>query len=318
MSEKYTIILFYKYEPVANPEGFRDWNKMVCEELNLKGRIIVAKEGINATLEGETENIEKYLEAIKVIGKEKKEFGDFSDIEVKTSAGTGNGFPKLKVKARAEIVAMNLGSDDFSPRETTGEYLAPEELKQWYESGKDFAVVDMRNDYEFKVGHFKDSINPDLENFRDLPKNLDKIEHLKDKTVLTVCTGGVRCEKASGFLKKKGFKNVFQLKGGMHTYMEQFPGQDFLGTLYTFDDRVVMNFGGEREVIAHCDLCGNSSENYINCAYPLCHKHFIICSSCSKGEENFCTKDCEEKHKSKPARQMPEHKAMAGGSKVSV
>ncbi len=296
---KYTIILFYKYEEVQNPEGFREWNKQICEELGLKGRIIVAREGINATVEGKTEDIEKYLTSIKEIGQEKKEFGDFSDIEVKTSVGPGNSFPKLKVKARQEIVALSLGTDDFSPRQTTGEYLAPEELKKWYESGKDFAIVDMRNDYEFKVGHFKNSINPDLENFRDLSKNIFKLEPLKEKTVVTVCTGGVRCEKASGFLKKKGFKDVYQLKGGMHKYMEQFPGQDFLGTLYTFDGRVVMDFGGEREVISHCELCGESSENYINCAYPLCHKHFIICQKCSKGEENFCSKNCEERYKQK-------------------
>ncbi len=295
---EYTILLLYKYTKVENPENFKNWMRVLCEKLNLKGRIIIAKEGINVTLEGKTEDTKEYIEKLKKCGVKNPEFGDFSDVHVKTSKGTGNAFPRLSVKVRNEIVSLHLGEEDFSPTEITGSYLKPEELKKWYEENKDFVIVDMRNDYEFKVGHFKNSINPQFENFRDLPKKLNEFEDIKEKTVVTVCTGGVRCEKASGYLKKKGFKNVYQLHGGMHTYMEEFPGEDFLGALYTFDNRVVMDFGGNREIVGRCDMCNAPSERYVNCSNLMCHKHFICCENCiPKDKPIFCSDSCKEKVK---------------------
>ena len=148
----------------------------------------------------------------------------FSNTPQKKTAWNGETFLKISVKIRPEIVSLHL-ENDINPNELTGVHLKPEELKKWYESGKDFVVVDFRNDYEFKVGRFKNSIMPKLQNFRDIPKALGDLHDLKDKTVLTVCTGGVRCEKASGLLKREGFKDVYQLDGGMVTYMEKFPGQ---------------------------------------------------------------------------------------------
>jgi UPF0176 protein len=148
--------------------------------------------------------------------------GNFSDLWFKHSPGTGNAFPKLKVKVRKEIVTLGLGEEgDIDPNEITGTHLKPEELKQWIDNGEDVTIIDMRNDYEYKVGHFAGSINPKLDNFRDLAVTLPKLEHLKDKKVLTVCTYGVRCEKASGFLKSKGFNDVYQLDGGIGSYMKK-------------------------------------------------------------------------------------------------
>lgn len=145
-----------------------------------------------------------------------------------------------------------------------------------------------------------------MENFRDLPKVIPKIEDLKDEPVVTVCTGGVRCEKASAYIKKKGFKEVYQLDGGMATYMEKFPGKDFVGSLYVFDNRVVMNYdnkvkegkeGQLHEVIGKCMKCGIASERYINCENDLCHLHFICCENCVNIDgKSYCGRNCVEKN----------------------
>ncbi len=284
MADSYKILLYYKYTKVEDPEALAAWHRGVCEELGFKGRIIIAKEGINGTLEGTVENTEKYKEMLS----EK-----LAGIEFKESVGTGSAFPKMKIKVRPEIVSLHLGEDDVDPNQITGKHLSPEEMKKWYEENQDFVVLDMRNDYEFAVGRFKNSINPPIENFREVPEHLEKIAHLKDKKVVTVCTGGVRCEKASGYLLKKGFKDVYQLHGGMHKYMEKFPGEDFLGTLYTFDGRIVMDFGGAREIVGKCYFCGELSERYENCARSECNKRFIRCSTCADAEEKeWCSDVC--------------------------
>lgn len=284
----YTIILFYKYVKIDDPKKLCEEQRKLCEELSLKGRIIVAHEGINATLEGTEDNIQKYL---NIYLKDPR----FSDTHIKRSSGTGDAFPKLSVKVRPEIVSLHL-ENDIDPNQITGVHLKPEELKKWYESGKDFIVVDMRNDYEFKVGRFKNSILPNLSNFRDLSKNLKDIEEYKDKTVLTVCTGGVRCEKASGLLVREGFKDVYQLDGGMVSYMEKFPAQEFEGSLYVFDKRILMHFDSEdkHKVIGKCDKCEVSSERYVNCRNPQCNKHFICCEDCSEEDgKAFCSEECK-------------------------
>lgn len=289
----YKIILFYKYVNIDDPENLRKEQLALCTRLGLKGRVIVAKEGINATLEGTTENIDEYLKVYLADPR-------FSDTHIKKSEGLGDSFPKLSVKNRPEIVSLHL-EEDINPNEITGTHLKPEELKQWYESGKDFVVVDMRNDYEFKVGRFKDSIMPKLQNFRDIPEALSDIEHLKDKTVLTVCTGGVRCEKASGLLKREGFKDVYQLDGGIVSYMEKFPAEEFQGTLYVFDKRITMDFDAKNNladkhvVVGKCDKCEVASERFVNCKYPQCNKHFICCESCSEEDgRSFCSVECRD------------------------
>ena len=170
----------------------------------MKGRIIIAAEGLNGTVEGLLEHTQQYVEEMR---KDLR----FADMNFKRSPGTGQAFPKLSVKARSEIVSAHLGDEDVNPNEMTGKYLSAEELYNWIHSDKEFYIVDMRNDYEHSVGFFRNSILPPLKNFRDLPKILPSLTHLKNKTVVTVCTGGVRCEKASGFLVKHGFTDVYQL-----------------------------------------------------------------------------------------------------------
>ena len=252
----YVVLLFYKYVRIDDPEAFRDEHRKLLEHIGMKGRYIVAHEGINATCEGTPEQVNTYVQVLTSDPR-------FEHIHFKYSKGTGDAFPKLKIKARPEIVTLGLGENDFDPNEITGTHLKPEELHQWFAENQDFTIIDMRNDYEHAVGHFPNSVLPKLENFRDLPKVLADLEQYKDKKVLTVCTGGIRCEKASGYLVQQGFKEVYQLDGGMVSYMEQYPAQNFLGAMYTFDNRNVIDYdGGNHPIVGKCIECENPTEEY--------------------------------------------------------
>lgn len=279
------VLLFYKYVTVEDPEALKEWVIARAKALGLTGRVIIAEEGINGTLEGTLPHTNIFKDELLLDPR-------FSDVQVKTSASKGDSFPKLSVKVRDEIVGTRFDKNKVDPRKETARHLRPEELRAWYENQKDFVVVDMRNDYEFLSGHFKDSINPKLDNSRDLPAVLSHLEPLKNKTVLTVCTGGVRCEKMSAYLLSEGFSDVYQLDNGIHGYMEKYPGQDYLGTLYTFDQRLTMDFGGDREIIGRCFLCDAKTESYVNCADNTCHYHFLACDACRKESGTFCSEAC--------------------------
>ncbi len=282
------MLLFYKYVTVPNPQKTANWLRGLAVRYRLLGRGIVAEEGINATFEGLLDDTEKFA-------KEVLQNPLFADMHIKRSVGDGKGFGKLSVKVRDEIVGTKFSREDADPRVRTAPRVSPQELKEWYQNNKDFVVVDMRNDYEFASGHFKNAIEPGIVASRDLPQALPKLEPLKDKTVLTVCTGGVRCEKMSAYLLSKGFENVYQLDGGIHSYMEQYPGEDFLGTLYTFDNRLTMDFGGEREIIGACDFCEGKTERYVNCANNTCHRHFLVCVQCLPLTDTpYCNDACKE------------------------
>ena len=289
MSSPTEIIIFYKYTPVADPAGFMAWMRQTCEEIGIFGRILIAHEGINGTVEGTREQIEAYTTAVRGCS-----FGDFSDVWFKVSPGTGSAFKKLKIKLRKEIVGTGLTADaDIDPNQITGTHIEAEELKRWIESGEKFEIIDMRNDYEYAVGHFKGSHNSNMENFRDLAKITPDLETLKEKKVLTVCTYGVRCEKASGYLKEQGFKDVYQLHGGIGTYMKKYPGQDFLGSLYVFDERMTEQFTDDYERIGTCVSCKSTSERFGNCAWHECHKQMIICNDCAPSADKiFCSETC--------------------------
>ncbi len=288
------ILLYYKYVKIDDPAKLMEEQKQLCKELNLKSRIIVSKEGINGTLEGLKPDTEKYMQVML-------EDSRFTNMNFKISEGTGNAFPKISVKVRSELVSAHLGDEDVDPNVTTGKYMSAEELHDLFKSGEEFYIIDMRNDYEHKVGYFKDSILPALKNFRDLPNIIKDWEHLKDKKIVTVCTGGVRCEKASGYLVSKGFKNVYQLHNGIVTYMEKYPNEDFLGKLYVFDGRVVMGFETDSDkhtIVSKCEKCGAVSDNYIDCAYIHCkgRRHIVCCKNCYAVDgKAYCSNDCEQK-----------------------
>lgn len=278
MKTKYKVLLYYKYAKIDDPKVLMDSQRAICEKLNLKGRIIVANEGINGTLEGKEVDIAKYCSDLK---KDKR----FVDVHFKISDGTGGAFAKLSIKLRDEIVSGHLGENNIDPAEITGEYITSEQLHKWIGDKREFYIVDMRNDFEQEVGMFEGSVKSGMHLFSDLPKTAEKIANLKNKTIVTVCTGGVRCEKASGFLLKNGFKNVYQLYGGIVTYMEKYPNEHFAGSLYVFDQRIVMGFNmcdPKHKVIGVCAKCKVKTENYVNCKDPDCNRHFIACVDCAK------------------------------------
>lgn len=275
----YQILLFYKYVYIDDPEAVRGWLNALCEKYSFKGRLIVATEGLNITLEGKSEDTESFIQALETDAR-------FVKIHYKKSTGNGGAFPKLSVKVRSEIVTLGLGVCDIDPNTITGKRLVPETLHLWFTTHeKEFYIIDMRNVYEHNVGKFDGSLCPPMENFRDLPKLIKSIAHLKQKTVVTVCTGGVRCEKASGYLLSQGFSDVWQLDGGIVSYMEQYPNEHFKGKLYVFDSRVVMGFYTDdpaHEVIGVCANCTSKSENIVDCRSGVCNGQFILCKDCEQ------------------------------------
>lgn len=287
----YQILLFYKYTKIEDPQKEMEFQKELCKKLNLKCRTIVATEGINGTLEGKTEDTEKYIE-------EMSSRPEFKDVHWKRSEGNGNAFPKISVKVRDELVSLKLNGKDIDPNKVTGKYITADELHQLYESGEEFYVVDMRNDYEQEIGHFENAHLIPMKVFRELPEKLESIKHLKDKKVITTCTGGIRCEKASGFLVENGFTDVYQLYGGMQTYIEKYPNEHFIGKLYVFDSRVVWGLNVDdpkHEVIGTCTKCGAKSDHYIDCKNKHCksHRHVIVCEDCCDGNgEAYCSEEC--------------------------
>jgi len=293
----YEIILFYKYVHIENPNAFMKEQREIQERLSLKGRTLIAHEGINATLEGTPEHIQAYVQELL---KDPR----FTGTHIKKSVGNGNAFPKCDIKVRDEIVASRLGACDIDPNIVTGKRLSPELLHKWIHEKKDFYIVDMRNAYEYNVGYFEESIKPSMENFRDLPKFVKSLKHLINKTVVTVCTGGVRCEKASGYLVQKGFADVWQLDGGIVSYMEKYPNENFLGKLYVFDSRISMGFytdDPKHTVVGKCVVCEKPCERFTNCARIECHRQLIACAGCEekKGTGFICRQGCKPNYRNK-------------------
>ena len=209
----YMVLLYYKYVPIANPERFVEDHRLLCQQLGLKGRILVAEEGINGTVAGEVGPIQQYQAALRSDQR-------FADLEFKISSGDASTFPKLMIKVRKEIVTLGL-KEDVDPNENTGTHLSPESWKQMIDEGGDEVILfDARNRYESDVGFFEGALRPEIEHFRDLPKVVDDYAHLKGKKILMYCTGGIRCEKASALFQKEGFENVYQLHGGIVSYLE--------------------------------------------------------------------------------------------------
>jgi UPF0176 protein len=276
----FQTLLYYKFIEISNPEALMKNHKVLCEELNLKGRVLISKEGINGTVEGTINDTNKYIETIN-------HSTEYGEIKFKKSLSNGKNFPKMAIKARDEIVTTGLPyHEELGPlKGVTGKYINADQLHELIKSDQEFYIIDMRNDYEFNVGHFENSIIPKaLKNFRNLPDILPEIEHLKHKKIVTVCTGGIRCEKASGFLMYHGFTDVSQLQDGIVTYMEKYPNKDFIGKLYVFDNRIMMGFNvnsPEHKIIAKCTFCKVQSENMIDYRDENGERHHgIVCLNC--------------------------------------
>jgi UPF0176 protein len=278
MKNRIFVLLYYKFVDVKDPTFETMQHKYVCDGIGLKGRIIIASEGINGTVAGSSAQLKRYVDYMN-------SHSLFTGIVFKRSYAGKMPFGKMIVKHRDEIVTLGKKVDI----KNTGKYLKPEELHKLFEDNEDVVIVDMRNNYEYEVGRFEGAIQPDTTKFYELPKKIKNLRIDKDKKVVTYCTGGIRCEKATSLLKEVGFEDVYQLEGGIVKYLEKYPDGYFKGKNFVFDDRMVTNIDTKsgQEVLSKCSYCKKPSDRYIDCMEPKCHKLFICCKKC---EKQFCGK----------------------------
>ncbi|MBA9075421.1 MULTISPECIES: rhodanese-related sulfurtransferase [Rufibacter] len=290
--KKYSILLYYHYTKIEDPELFREEHHLLCLKLNLLGRIIVAAEGLNGTVSGLVEDCEAYMAAVKADPR-------FEGIDFKVDYSDEHAFTKLHVRHKPEIVHAGLRNID--PTERTGVHLSPQEFKEMKDQ-EDVVILDVRSDYEHSMGKFKNAVTLDIENFREFPEKLDELKEKYDgKKILTYCTGGIKCEKASAFLLEKGFENVYQLHGGIIKYGMEAGGEDFEGKCYVFDNRVAVDVNKVNPVvISRCHVCNTPSARMVNCANPHCNLHVPICESCGTKMDGACSTTCQEHPDKRP------------------
>ncbi len=282
----YQTLLYYKYAHIPDAAEFAQQHLEFCERLGIVGRIIVAEEGLNGTISGTVVQCKKYMDHVKANPL-------FADTDFKIDEVDEPSFERLYVRLKPEIVHSSLrGIESVDPNQTTGIHLKPQEVLEMLED-KDVVFLDVRSNYESNVGRFKNAMALDIDNFRDFPERLKEIENLKDKKVITYCTGGIKCEKASGFLVQNGFKNVYQVEGGIVKYAKETGGKNFDGKLYVFDNRVVVDVNQVNpSIISTCKICGQPSAHMVNCASASCNEHFVLCESCGWKMEGCCSEAC--------------------------
>jgi len=275
------ILLFYKYIVIDNPVEILKWQRELCERLGLKGRVILAKQGINATLGGAHDACEEYKKIMS-------EHALFGNIDFKESPGDHNYFPRLRIVIKDELINFKQ-SVDFSK---TGTHLTPAEAHELIKNNKDLVILDGRNYYEARVGKFANAITPNIDTFREFPAYVqENAELFKDKEVLMYCTGGIRCEPASAyFAEQTQAKKVYQILGGIHRYVEQFPDGFFRGKNYVFDDRVTVRINDD--VLATCEKCDIPYDDFTNCYNTQCNKQIIVCPACMVTYHNTCSAKC--------------------------
>ena len=287
-TQKRVTISFYKYHHITDPAVFRDQLYLGLEAMEVLGRIYVATEGINAQIsvpEEKTETFRAYLYSIPFLNNIRLNIAVQDD---------GKSFFKLKILVRKKIVADGLDDSTFDASKT-GVHVNAKEFNALAEDPNTI-IVDMRNHYESEVGHFKNAILPDVDTFREeLQLVEDLMKEQKDKNLLMYCTGGIRCEKASAWMKHQGFKNIFQLNGGIIEYARQVKQQGienkFIGKNFVFDERL-----GERitnDIIAVCHQCGQPCDDHVNCKNDGCHLLFIQCKACAEKYNQCCSEECQ-------------------------
>ena len=283
MQPSHNIILYYCYTPIDNPEVFRELHYHYCLQQGLRGRIIIAKEGINGTLSGTPAACTKYMRDLK---------GDvrFASTHFKVAAHDQHAFEKLHIRVKPEIV--HAGLPHIAPNTPKGQYVTPTELQRLQE---DEAVVllDVRSKYEHHIGHFKDAITLDIDNFRDFPGQVAQLAPYKERKVVTYCTGGIKCEKASAYLLEQGFKDVYQLHGGIIQYGLETDGKDFEGKCYVFDNRLTVDINRSNpSVVGQCYLCHAACDR----TNLQCNRHVPICEGCSQELQGACSRPCQQTH----------------------
>ena len=287
------IILYYGFAPVADPEAVKLWQKTLCESLGLKGRILISKHGINGTLGGDMSALKKYV-------RQTKEFAGFKKIDFKWSDGTGNDFPRLRVRTRSELVAFGdpeAVKVDAKGVVGGGKHLKPAQVDALVaERGDEVVFFDGRNAYEAEIGKFKNAIIPNVQTSHDFIAEIEsgKYDDIKDKPIVTYCTGGIRCEILSAIMVERGFKEVYQIEGGIVRYGES-QGDESLweGSLYVFDDRLNVNFTDKAKTIGKCENCASPPSKFRNCANLGCKDLILLCEDCAAAEVNL---ECKPTH----------------------
>jgi UPF0176 protein len=276
------VILFYGFTPLDDPEAIRLWQQSLAESLELSGRVIIAPHGINGALGGDLPSLKKYVTVTK-------KYPRFKNIEFKWSKATGNEFPHLSVKVKPELVTFGAPHEivvDINGVVNGGKHLKPYEVNRLVETrGDEVVFFDGRNAFEAKIGRFKNAVIPDVSTSRDFVEEFKsgKYDHLKDKPIITYCTGGIRCEIVSSMMVKRGFREVYQIAGGVLNYGKKY-GDDghWEGSLYTFDARMAINFSSKAKLMGECEKCGAATKDYRNCSTSTCHTLILLCDSCAQ------------------------------------
>ncbi|HIY65539.1 MAG TPA: rhodanese-related sulfurtransferase [Candidatus Agrococcus pullicola] len=277
------VILFYKFTPLADPEAIRMWQYTLASSLGLTGRVLISEHGINGTLGGDIDALKRYVRVTR-------EYSGFRGTEMKWSPGGAEDFPKLTVKVRDEIVTFGAPEElrvDEGGVIGGGKHLKPAEVNKLVEQKPDTVFFDGRNRYEAEIGRFKDAIVPDVETTRDFIDELDsgKYDHLKNKPVVTYCTGGIRCEVLSSLMVQRGFEEVYQVDGGIVRYGETFGNTGLWeGSLYVFDRRGSVDFGDGAKLLGECVVCGDATNRVGDCAEPSCTRQMVAHEGC----ESYC------------------------------
>lgn len=269
------------------------WQKTLCKSLNLKGRILISEHGINGTLGGDMEDLKRYC-------RETKEYPGFGKTDFKWSAGTGDDFPRLSVKVRKELVAFTTPDEIQVAKSGVlngGKHLKPHEVNALVaERGDEVTFFDGRNAFEAKIGKFKNAVVPDVQTTHDFIAELEsgKYDHLKDKPIVTYCTGGIRCEILSAVMINRGFKEVYQIEGGIVRYGERYRDKGLWeGSLYVFDGRMNVDFSEEAKTIGVCEACEAPTSKFRNCSNPGCRDLILLCDDCNSSAANL---ECQPSH----------------------
>ena len=282
----YEVLLYYKFRDIEDPGAFRDEHARLCEDLGLKGRIYVAREGLNGTCAGRAEDTARYRDAVEAMS-------GFGDIHWKRQQVERIPFAHLRVKTRPTIVNLGL-EDDVVPGAEGGVHLTPEQWREMLEGEEPFVLLDVRNRYEWEVGRFKGAEPAPFDQFFEFPRWAASLEAPKDQPVLMYCTGGIRCEKFSGLLKREGYERVYQLSGGVLGYAAEEGGAHWEGKCFVFDDRMTVDIGGESPRLATCRHCGVKTDIVINCANMDCHQLIFVCEDCAVEHRGTCSDQCIE------------------------
>jgi UPF0176 protein len=296
-NKKYFVLAYYCFTDIENPRQVVKEHKSFIENLDLTCRVYISEEGINGQLSAKAEDAGKYMDWLK-------SYSFFKNIEFKVHYSSENVFPRQTVKYRKQLVALD---SKVNAKGSKG-HTSPDEWRQMMESDEEYLMLDVRNDYESKIGHFEGAVCPDLTQFRDFKeyaKDLTKSKKPEKTKVMMYCTGGIRCELYSEVLREQGYEDVYQLDGGVIKYGLEEKGKHWKGKLFVFDDRVTVPVNEVNpETISSCEFCEEKSDKYYNCANMKCNELFLACPKCIEECEGCCCKDCTHSDSTRPVSEQ--------------